>query len=61
MTPANLKAWRAACQLTQRQAAEALDIALSYYKNLEGGFKPINRRTSLACWAILNGAGECDK
>ena len=54
MTPAQLKSWRSACSLTQKAAADALDVSVDYYRDMETtGRKPINKRTRLACWAVL--------
>ena len=67
MTPADLRAWQAAMGYTsQDQAADALGISVSGYKDLVGGVrrttgKPItqiDRRTALACAAIAAGLGE---
>jgi transcriptional regulator with XRE-family HTH domain len=54
-----IKQWRTRMGLTQRAAAQALDIALNTYQELERGarFKdsapaPLDLRTRLACAAI---------
>jgi len=55
MTPADLRAWQAQQGLTQDAAAEALGMSLSGYKKLVGGVCRIDRRTALACAAVMLG------
>lgn len=62
MTNLELKAWRDLMKLTQRGAAEALGMTQSAYSAMERGRsystgKPvvIDRRTELACVALLSG------
>ena len=63
MTADQLKEWRAALNLTQRAASDALGIRLSNYQILERGRRfgiddaprAIDRRTALACAAIAAG------
>ena len=62
MTPNDMSEWRSKMGWTQRQAAEALGIALNNYQALERGMswrtnKPlaIDRRTELACAALAAG------
>ncbi len=67
MTPADLRAWRAAMGYSsQEKAATALGMTKSNYIDLETGVrrttgKPIDqidRRTALACAAIAAGLAE---
>lgn len=60
MTSAELKQWRAAMQMTQRAAADALGIAPISYQELERGAsfatrmpRAIDRRTELACKYLM--------
>jgi len=62
MTHDDLKAWRTALGLSQRAAAEGLGVSLPTYQAMERGSsfatgKPvvIDRRTALACAAIVAG------
>ena len=62
MTPTDLRAWQKAMRYTYDTAAQALGINRSTYAALISGInpktgepKPIDRRTALACAAILAG------
>ena len=62
MTSDEIKQWRQQMGYTQRQAAEALGIALNNYQALERGMSwgkntplAIDRRTELACAALAAG------
>lgn len=62
MTSAELAAWRAEMGFSQAAAARALGVTLATYQSLERGAtwatgraKSIDRRTALACAAILAG------
>ena len=62
MTPTDLRAWQKAMRYTYDTAAQALGINRSTYANLLAGVDPktgepklIDRRTALACAAILAG------
>lgn len=69
MTPATLRAWQAHMGYTQDQAAAALGMSVSGYKDLVLGVrracgKPIeqiDRRTALACAALAAGLLEWSK
>lgn len=67
MTPADLRAWQASMGYTsQDQAADALGMSVSGYKDLVGGqrrttgkpIEQIDRRTALACAALAAGLPE---
>ena len=66
MTPADLCAWQTAMGYTQQQAADALGMTTSNYKDLVAGVRrttgnpieQLDRRTALACAAIAAGFGE---
>jgi hypothetical protein len=53
MTPAQLRAWQSLLNLTQAQAAALLGMSLGGYKKLVLGISRIDRRTDLACAAIV--------
>jgi len=62
MNYADLATWRASLKLSQRAAAAALGVTLTTYQAMERGRSwgtgrpvPIDRRTALACAAILAG------
>lgn len=55
LSPAQLKAWRAALGFTQQRAAEALGMTRRGYQHLEAGSHRIDRRTALACTALARG------
>lgn len=55
MTPKKLTTWRLSLGLTQWQAAQELGISRAYLAHMEGGSKPISKRTWLACMAIEKG------
>lgn len=55
MTPADLRAWRAAMFLTQQQAAEALGVSLRTVKSWEAGFAAPPAFLALACAALAAG------
>lgn len=57
MTPADLRAWRAAMFLTQQQAAEALGVSLRTVKSWESGFAAPPAFLALACAALAAGLG----
>ena len=57
MTPADLRAWRAAMFLTQQQAAEALGVSLRTVKSWEAGFAAPPAFLALACAALAAGLG----
>lgn len=61
----DIKAWRNSMGLSQREAAERLDVNLKTYQEWERGFRfaterrvIIDRRTVLACLAIRAGLDE---
>ncbi len=65
MTKTDLKAWQKRMSYTQPQAADALGVGLSAYKDWITGTsrttgKPvsIDKRTGLACAAIVAGLSE---
>lgn len=66
VTSTDLRAWQAAMGYNQIQAAEALGMTASNYKDLVGGVRrssgrpidQLDRRTALACAAIAAGLGE---
>ncbi len=63
MTPADLRAWQAQMGYTQPMAADALGMSRSGYCDLIAGLRrasgtpieQIDRRTALACAAIMHG------
>lgn len=64
MTSEQLKAWRKALGLTQRQAADALGLSRAAITNYEAGFRHgtgepvvIPRTVALACAALRAGLG----
>ena len=57
MTPSDLRTWQSAMGYTYETAAEALGMSRSGYAKLIAGTSKIDRRTALACAAIL--AGHC--
>lgn len=59
MSPKHLAEWRHELSMTQQQAADALDISLKAYQEMEQGMsydtrRPrfVDRRTQLACESI---------
>ena len=69
MTSANLRSWRAQMGITQDKAADLLGMSPSNYKDLERGerrttgkvIEQLDRRTELACSAIVAGLGGWSK
>lgn len=59
MTPADLRAWRAAMGYTQPQAAQALGVSLRTIKAWEGGETAVPAIVPLACAALAAGLGRC--
>ena len=59
MTPADLRAWRAAMGYTQPQAAQALGVSLRTVKAWEAGFAAPPAFLPLACAALAAGLGRC--
>lgn len=57
MTPADLRAWRAAMGYTQPQAAQALGVSLRTIKAWEGGETAVPAIVPLACEALAAGLG----
>lgn len=57
MTPADLRAWRAAMAYTQQQAAQALGVSLRTIKAWEAGFADPPAFLALACAALAAGLG----
>lgn len=55
MTPSDLRTWQSAMGYTYETAAEALGMSRSGYAKLIAGTSKIDRRTALACAAILAG------
>lgn len=55
MTPTDLRAWQASQGYTYESAAAALGISRSGYAKLLAGQSAIDRRTALACAAIMLG------
>ena len=55
MTPADLRAWRAAMGYTQPQAAQALGVSLRTVKSWEAGFAAPPAFLALACAALAAG------
>lgn len=55
MTPADLRAWQAAMDYTYTSAAAALGVGRSSYTRMLAGQTPIDRRTALACAALMVG------
>lgn len=65
MTSDDLRSWQSQMGYTQAQAADALGVGISAYKDWITGIsrttgKPvsIDRRTGLACAALAAGMGE---
>ena len=58
MTPADLRAWRAAMGYTQPQAAQALGVSLRTIKAWEGGETAVPAIVPLACEALAAGLGS---
>jgi hypothetical protein len=67
VTPADLRVWQSKMgYASQTQAAYALGMSESGYKNLIGGkerrtgktIEQLDRRTALACAALAQGLGE---
>lgn len=65
MTSDDLKAWQAHMHFTQAQAAAALEVSLATYKDwlkgvsrTSGNPVTIDKRTGLACAAIVAGLAE---
>lgn len=56
MTPSDLRAWQAQLAYKYETAAAALGMSRSGYAKLLSGQSPIDRRTALACSAIVLGA-----
>ena len=64
MTPSDLRDWQASQSLTYDTAAVALGVSRSTYAAWVGGTTRIDRRTALACAAIVAGlepAGQMEK
>lgn len=62
MTPADLRTWQSTMGYTYETAAEALGMSRSGYAKLLRHDANIDKRTALACAAILAGVkpiGEC--
>ncbi len=57
MTPADIRAWRAAMAYTQQQAAQALGVSLRTVKAWEAGFAAPPAFLALACAALAAGLG----
>jgi hypothetical protein len=65
MTKEDLKIWQSRMHYTQQQAADALGVGLATYKDWITGVSRttkapvrIDKRTGLACAAIVAGLGE---
>ena len=55
MTPSDLRTWQSTMGYTYETAAESLGMSRSGYAKLIAGTSKIDRRTALACAAILAG------
>lgn len=60
MTPADIRAWRAAMDYTQQQAAQELGVSLRTVKAWEAGFAAPPPFLALACAALAAGLGPWD-